>query len=140
MNFGHPVSYVTAASIIAGTLITIVILEASGQHSNHEGSTSTSVYKLSAAKYELCIDLGGLFIVYCFRLGHKGMLFIVPLSAASWLMGSIAVYTQNVGMYGSVSAVNASLGAAIFAFHSLSNDKVQSLLHSLIQKLPFCRS
>lgn len=64
---------------------------------------------------------------------QKGLMVIIPLSAAAWACTLVAVSEMNIGMYSVCVALNIVLACAIFFFHALSNPEVtmQSLNRSL---------
>lgn len=66
-----------------------------------------------------------LLILGAFRVKRHGMLSILPLSLASWAMGTTAVYYQRFEVYVTVSGLNIGLGVAVFFFHALQNAKVR---------------
>ena len=59
------------------------------------------------------------------RRGNRaGLLVLVPLNIAAWLLGSMAVYYFNLYLFSVTFIINACLAAAIFSFHTLGNLKV----------------
>ncbi len=54
----------------------------------------------------------------------KGLMFILPLSVASWFFGLYAVYLASLPMFSIFSALNIALGISVFLFHTLGNPKV----------------
>ena len=61
------------------------------------------------------------------RRGNRtGLLVLVPLNIAAWLIGSIAVYQFNLYLFSVTFIINACLAAAVFSFHTLGNPKVRA--------------
>jgi len=55
---------------------------------------------------------------------------IMPLVFLSYILGALAEYEQNAGMYGTVTIINSILGASIFFFHSTGNEQVREKLYA----------
>ncbi len=45
-------------------------------------------------------------------------------NVGSWFFGSIAIYHQNIALYGAVFALNITLGIVIWLFHTFGNEQV----------------
>ena len=106
LNLGDKVVFATLAPVAVITLVAIIITEAASM------GYFTRLPGASPAQYSAALANG------------KGLLVLLPLNVATWLVGAQAVYAVNVSLYTSVFLLNLFLGGAIFLFHSLGNPKV----------------
>lgn len=50
----------------------------------------------------------------------------MPLVFASWVVGMLSEYEQDLALYGTFSVLNGIVGAVIFFFHSTGNQQVRA--------------
>jgi hypothetical protein len=55
---------------------------------------------------------------------------IMPLTFASFIVGTSAEYQQDVALYGIFTILSAVLGVCVFFFHSTGNEKVTAFVCS----------
>ena len=60
---------------------------------------------------------------------------IMPLVFASFLVGVLAEYEQNIPLYGTFTILNGCLGAAILVLHCSSNEVVRDKLKKVYKHL-----
>ena len=65
------------------------------------------------------------------KIMQRTNLIITPLVFASFVLGFLSEYNQDVSLYSTFTAVNAFLGAAVFFFHSTGNEAVREKLGAL---------
>ena len=56
------------------------------------------------------------------------LFFILPMVFASYVMGSIAEYEQNIYLYSSYTLVNGILGGLVFICHCFANARVRRII------------
>ena len=74
------------------------------------------------------------------RVAASGLVIIIPLSAAAWLLTLFSISGQVFSLFTIVFALNLALATALFLFHALSNPLVRSIFVVIYRKLKsiFC--
>ena len=62
------------------------------------------------------------------KIMQRTNLFIMPLVFASFIVGMLSEYEQNVPLYGTFTILNGVLGGCVFFFHSTGNEQVREKL------------
>ena len=65
------------------------------------------------------------------KIMQRTNLIITPLVFASFILGFLSEYNQDVALYSTFTAVNTFLGAAVFFFHCTGNERVREKLGAL---------
>ena len=65
------------------------------------------------------------------KVNRRGLSIIMPMVFASFIVGMMAQYDQDVGLFGIFTILNAILGAIIFIFHCSGNEDVREKLYNM---------
>ena len=65
------------------------------------------------------------------KIMQRTNLIITPLVFASFILGFLSEYNQDVALYSTFTAVNTFLGAAVFFFFCSGNERVREKLGAL---------
>jgi len=60
------------------------------------------------------------------RISQRSNLAIMPLVFASWVVGMLSEYEQDLALYGTFGVLNGIVGFVIFFFHSTGNQQVRA--------------
>ncbi|XP_037090660.1 adhesion G-protein coupled receptor D1-like [Pollicipes pollicipes] len=69
------------------------------------------------------------------RISQRSNLAIMPLVFASWVVGMLSEYEQDLALYGTFGVLNAVVGVVIFFFHSTGNQQVRAKLVKMAQMM-----
>jgi len=62
------------------------------------------------------------------KIMQRSNLIIMPMVFVTFVIGTLAEYEQNFGLYGTFTLLNGILGGSIFFFHCTGNEQVRSKL------------
>jgi len=62
------------------------------------------------------------------KIMQRSNLVIMPLCYISFMIGTLAEYEQNFGLYGTFTIINGILACSVFFFHCTGNEQVRAKL------------
>lgn len=116
LQVNKPIMFYVVISLILLVVMTFTILEAAGAAEYRRLPGCDQQQLLSA------------------KIMQRTNLIIMPLVFVSFIIGAMAEYNQNVALYGTFTAINVCLGAAIFFFHTTGNEAVREKIGNLYKK------
>ena len=73
-----------------------------------------------------------MFVCVCFviiaQVNRRGLVILLPLVYASYIVGFMAQHDQDVALFGIFTILNGILGGCIFVFHCSGNEDVREKL------------
>jgi len=100
------------------TIISLAIIEAAGEGAENKKLNNVNEQQRKAAK-----------------IMQRTLVLILPTVFASFLLGTLAEYDQNLILYSIFTLVNSLLGGMIFFFHCTANEKMRKKIQNLRKKV-----
>ncbi|CAG0884538.1 unnamed protein product [Darwinula stevensoni] len=98
-----PLVFAEFVPIVALVVLTFILIEAAGS------ADFKSLDKINQSQF------------FSARISQRTNLFIMPMVFASWVVGMLSEYEQNLPLYGTFSVMNGVLGGMVFFFHCMGN-------------------
>lgn len=68
------------------------------------------------------------------QIMQRTLIFILPMVLASYILGTMAEYEQNLYLYSLFTLANGILGGIVFFFHCTANESVRAILSNMFRK------
>ncbi|XP_054724738.1 adhesion G-protein coupled receptor G6-like [Uloborus diversus] len=110
-----PLSYLTLGPITAICILNFIMLEAAGN-----------------ANYKPLKIIDHRQLLSC-KIHQRSNLILMPLIFASFVIGMVSDYEQNLALYSVFSILNTVIGVLVFLFHCLGNDQVRQKVKNMFK-------